>query len=512
MGGAPARLPAPLCAALAGLALVAALPPLGFWPAALALVPLFVLTARAPGFRGAFGSGFWFGLGFYVPYLLWLPLSLGQPDWFGPFFWLLYPPLVLLLATFWGLTTGLVRAVAGSGRAVLLFLPAAWVLTELLRHLGYFAFPWGTLGYLWLDTPVAQLAEFTGVNGLSLFTAGLAALLALPFVPAAVPGRGRVAGPVAALLLLASAWGAGLFLTPEVAEPERTTLLLQPDLDPFGRLSTPGGDLHRQTQLTAEALADMDGTPDLVVWPEGSLLGLDPEGSRGAELRRDIQQSAPDSAFIVGGRGRAADGGRNRAWLLEEAAVSGLYDKTVLVPFGETWPFIDALPGLYSTVFGFLGTGLLDNTTAGAERPALPAGSGTDGFDLGVYICYESVFPAVTADEVAAGAEVLVNITNDAWFARGTGARQHYDMGRMRAIETRRWVLRSGLDGITGVIDPTGRSVQELPRNTPGSLEAHWSPLQELTFYVRSRHLLLPFAAAWLLAGSAARLLRHARR
>lgn len=507
------RMRVAILATASGLLLVTALPPLGVWPAAAALAVPFVLAARSRSFRGAFAAGFWFGTAFYLPYLLWLPLSLGQPDWFGPFFWLLYPPLVLLLATFWGLTTGLARAAAGGGRLLLAVLPGAWLLTELLRHTGYFAFPWGTLGYLWLGTPVAQLAEYAGANGLSLFTAVLAALLAVPFVPAHKGSRNRGwPAPLLALVLLTAAWAAGTLAEPEPGEPQRTALLLQPDLDPFGRLGTPGGDLAIQTELTTQGVERSGITPDLVVWPEGSLLGLDPEGTRGAELRRGIQAAAPDSTFVIGGRGRAADGGRNRAWVLDGGMITGVYDKTVLVPFGETWPFIDALPGLYRTVFGFLGIGLLDNTTPGTHRNALSTGTGPDAFGSGVYICYESVFPQVAADEVRSGAEVLVNITNDAWFARGNGARQHYDMGRLRAIETRRYVLRSGLDGITGVIDPAGRSVEELPRNTAGSLLVRWEPRTEITFSVRFAHLLLPLAGAWCAAGAAARFLRHGQR
>src|SRR5690554_5232537 len=173
-----------IIAAACGVLLSVALPPSGFWPALLALGPLFVLVSTSSGFRRAFALGFWFGIGFFSLYLLWLPASLSQPDWFGPFFWVLYPLLLLVLGTFWGLTCGLSRLVGGRGRSTLLLLPAAWVITELLRTVGYFAFPWGTLGYTWLDTPVAQLADLVGVSGLSLLGVGLVALLVTPFVPA----------------------------------------------------------------------------------------------------------------------------------------------------------------------------------------------------------------------------------------------------------------------------------------------------------------------------------------
>ena len=505
MTGSARREPLLLQAAVAlacGTILTLALPPTGFWPALLALVPLFALTASAAGPRRAFALGFWFGVGFFGLYLLWLPASLSQPDWFGPFFWALYPPLVAILGCFWGLTCSLSRLVGGRGRATLLLLPAAWTLSELLRASGYFAFPWGTLGYMWLDTPVAQLADLIGVNGLSLLSLALVALVAVPFSGSGRSARGAgLLAPLAALLLLGGSWLAGSQRHWNAEPTTHTALLVQPDLDPFGRLGTPRSELLVQTQLTADGLRG--GTPDLVVWPEGSLLGLDVEGPGGPDILREIQAAAPESPFVIGGRGWSERGAHNRAWLLSGSQLSGSYDKSVLVPFGETWPFMDSLAGLYRFVFGLLQIGMLQNTAPGLDRPALPFAAGA----AGVYICYESVFPQVTADLARNGAGVLVNITNDAWFARGNGARQHYDMGRMRAIETRRYVLRAGLDGITGVVDPAGTSVAELPRDTPGSLTADFSLSERQTPYVRHGSLLWLVLGVWLLAGTGSRFL-----
>src|SRR5690606_40452666 len=97
----------------------------------------------------------------------------------------------------------------------------------------------------------------------------------------------------------------------------------------------------------------------------------------------------------------------------------------------------------------------------------------------------------------------------DAWFARGNGARQHFDMGRMRAIETRRYILRAGLDGITGVVDPNGRGVAELPRDTPGTMLAHYSVSEERTVFVQHGSLLWLLLAVWAVAGAGGRFLIH---
>lgn len=491
-----------------GVLLTLSLPPAGFWPAALALVPLLVLVARSAGFRRAFALGFWFGIGFFSLYLLWLPASLSQPDWFGPFFWALYPPLVAILGCFWGLACGLCRLVGGEGRGTLLLLPVAWTVTELLRNVGYFAFPWGTLGYMWLDTPLAQLADLVGVNGLSLLTLTIVALLSAPFVPPlSRPRHDRVwLAPVFGAVLLLAAWLSGAQRFVEPGPTTHTALLVQPDLDPFGRLASPRAELLVQTNLTADGSSGQ--SPDLVVWPEGSLLGFDLNSPASSQLLADIQQSSPGSAFVVGGRGVSERGSHNRAWLLQDSRFTGSYDKSVLVPFGETWPLMDSLSGFYRFVFGLLQVGMLQDTAPGLERPALQVAAAAD-WQVGVYICYESVFPQVTADLVGNGAGVLVNITNDAWFARGNGARQHFDMGRMRAIETRRYILRAGLDGITGVVDPNGRGVAELPRDTPGTMLAHYSVSEERTVFVQHGSLLWLLLAVWAVAGAGGRFLIH---
>lgn len=496
-----------LIAAASGIVLTLAMPPSGVWLAALALAPLFVLTAQAGGFRRAFSVGFWFGAGFFSLHLLWLPASLSQPDWFGPFFWVLYLPMILILGSFWGLATGLSRLAGGRGRGTLLLLPAAWIFTELLRHTGYFAFPWGTLGYMWLDTPVAQYADLIGVNGLSLVVTSVIALLVTPFIaPVSRPRRdlGRIAAPVLGVLLIAGMWFSGDLRLTGPEEPTHTALLVQPNLDPFGRLGTPGGDLQIQNLLTAEAMSGLSSQPDLVVWPEGSVLGFDLDAAGSASVRAEITEAASGSPVIAGGRGFSERGNHNRAWLLEDGQVTDSYDKTVLVPFGETWPLMDSLEGAYRTVFSLLQIGMLENTAAGLDRTPLAVG-GADPFQAGIYICYESVFPQVTADTVAAGADVLITITNDAWFARGNGARQHFDMGRMRAIETRRYVLRSSLDGITGVVDPNGVTVSELPRNVASTLLAEFTPRDDLSIYVQYGGLLWWLLGIWLLAGAGGR-------
>ncbi len=473
-----------LVAAAAGVVLALALPPNGVWPLVLVLAVPFALTARAADVRAAFVVGASFGLGFFAVYVAWLPLSFAEPGLLGPWYWALHPFMLAILAAMWGAVTAIARAVGGRGAATLLVLPLYWLVAEVLRATGYFAFPWGTLGYAWLGTPVVQVADSIGVTGLSLVVAVAAALLALPFAPnvRGRSSRGRWAAPVgaAALLALMWAWGATAIGQHEVPA-DRTALLVQGNVDPFGRATTAAQELSVHVGLTRAAVDAMAAAPDLVVWPEGAVLGTELEGARGEGGRSAIQAAAPTSSFVVGGRARVEGGGANAAYALSGGQLDGRYDKHVLVPFGERWPLLEQVPGLYRAVFGLLGMPLLANTVPGPGPATLVTGVGP----VGVGICYESVFPTVSAAMARLGAGVLVVITNDAWFARGDGARQHLDMGRLRAIENRRWLLRAGNDGVTAAIDPYGRIAAELPRGVPDTLAVRFGTTDSVTFYAR---------------------------
>lgn len=491
-----------------------ALPPLGWWPAAIALVVPFAAIANARAGRRAFSVGFWFGLPFFAIYVSWLPRSL--TELLGPGFWFVFPFMVAILAAFWGLTGWATWHLSGGGgRRTLFLLPVTWVLVEWARTQGYFAFPWGTLGYAFLETPVAQLADTVGVYGLSMLVTVPAALIALPLVTPRTGGFGDgvvrlLLAPAAASLLLAVAFMVGetrlpteaatavpaagdfgdlsVAATTGAAQPY-AALLVQGNSDAFGRLESARSELDRHVALTAEAvearLSVGLGAFDLVVWPEGAVLGYEFEGPAGEDLRAVISDSAAGAPVITGGRAYVGDASFNSLFSVQAGDLVGRYDKHYLVPFGERWPFIQSVPWLYRVVFNAMGLPMLAGTTAGAS----PAPLSTSLAPVGAFICYESVFPQVQRQLASRGAQVLVLSTNDAWFAVGAGARQHFDMGRLRAIETRRWLLRAGNDGITAAVDPYGSVTAELARGVAGTLAVGFALRDDLTPWVRYGHL-----------------------
>lgn len=481
------RLPLALAA---GVVLATAMPPTQLVPALLGLVLAFHLIASATGPKSAFFVGASTAAGFFTLHVLWLPASFGA--FFGPAFWATYPAMIAALAAIWGANAAFARWAGRGGHGTLLVLATSWVAVEWLRSIGFLGFPWGTLGYAWLDTGLAQWADVIGVHGLSLATTLLAASFAWPFVGEGGttarrhgPSAADLAFPVALAVLTAAAWWGGLQRAeawwwghPDI--PLRA-LLVQGNVDPFGRAISANQELGVHVALTAQGIDAADTPPDLIVWPEGAVIGFPLEGFRGEPARRAITEALPDATYLVGGRARVEGGGANAVYALRGDTVLGRYDKHVLVPFGERWPWLDAAAPVYRAIFSTFGLPMLTNTVPGEVPTPLPSGIGS----VAAYVCYESVFPYVARTMVAHGAGVLVNVTNDAWFARGAGAEQHFDMGRMRAIETRRWLVRAGNDGITGAVDPTGTVRATLPRRTEGTLEVAFATSDVVTPYVR---------------------------
>ncbi len=507
-GGGAAGL---LVSAGSGAILSLALPPHGNPLFALALVPLFTLVAVAGTRRRAFWLGAAFALPFFALYILWLPRSFSQPSILGPAFWAVYPGMLVILACMWGFVTWAARALGGRGAGTLWLLPSFWVLMEWARTQGYLGFPWGTLGYLWLDTPVAQLAAIVGTYGLSLIVTTAAALFAAPLVsllrmrvpPARVglrrqrPARRSpwaLGAPLLAVAGLALVYGLGQARLPAAgAGPvaDHSAVVVQGNVDPFGRALGASQELDVHTSLTSMGVAGGATAPDLVVWPEGAVLGYSVENLRGQAIRDVVQAAAPASTFIFGGRAYDGDHSFNSAYSMTDRQLVDRYDKAYLVPFGERWPLLEVAAPLYRAVFGLFNLPLLANTTPGHGPVPLDTPEGL----AATYICYESVFPQVTRRMVADGGQLLVNITNDAWFSRGNGAQQHFDMGRMRAIETHRYLLRSGNDGITAVVDPYGRVQAQLPQHVASFLRADYALLDDLTPFVRFGSLWIPLLA-----------------
>jgi apolipoprotein N-acyltransferase len=230
--------------------------------------------------------------------------------------------------------------------------------------------------------------------------------------------------------------------------------------------------LRAHLALTEKHAADIE--PSLVVWPENALSTyLESDPFAVAQLMRLATRYHTD---ILLGAPRYENGRTyNSARLIRASGRDGgYYDKQHLVLFAETSPLAPPAPAGPSES----PTEFTAGNRAGVLQSFVP---------LGVSICHEVLYPDLVSAAVREGAEVLVNISNDGWLDGGYGAasRQHFAMAAFRAVETRRYLVRAATTGVSGVIDPYGRVVEERAPGTVGVGSTRVSGRRGITPYVR---------------------------
>lgn len=365
-------------------------------------------------------------------------------------------------------------------RRALLLAPAAWVAIELART-RISGFPWDLLGITEVSNiPLARIATVTGVYGLSF-----------------------------EIMIVNSAWTAAFLVRREKRMPLVIAVIAATVVLQAGRLvpapPLPTDKMATLVQANVPILEGTDWTRDYFNTTLNELSGLsvNPSGSTHAELIVWPESPAPfytsDPVFrsalsniarqgntwvLAGSIGitNASQSPQQPTTIYNSAQLVGptgewiaRYDKVHLVPFGEYVPF--------KRLFGFAGglTKEVGDFSRGTSRVALVA----DESKLGVFICYESIFPDEVRRFAAHGAQVLVNISNDGWYGDSGAYAQHLKQARMRAVENGRWLLRDTNTGVTTSIDPYGRIVASVPRKVRTALQAPYALSNETTFYTR---------------------------
>jgi len=471
-------------AVIGGGALYAlALPPFDLAPAAwITLVPLLVFV-RGATTRAAFGWGALYGFASALACTWWLAQAIAGYFAYGIVVGALATGAayaVAVSATFGSFAVGAARLLGpGHGWGGRLATASLWVAVELVRArlLGQ---PWALLGYTQHElTPLIQMASVTGVYGVS-FVVALGNLA----VAEAWARRRQGAAPWAALRVLAPAAVAVLALVvaghlavaaDRPAGAGRRVLVVQSNVPPAFQWTRP----YAESQFLALAkltnAAAATHRPELIVWPEHALpLYLEQEPALAKQLDGIARRAEAD--LVLGGP-RHADGQTYNSVRLVRPGrgTVATYDKQRLVPFAE------APPPFAATAAG--GRHDSPRAFAAGTEPGLLAGT----MALGASICHEALYPEVTNGAVAAGAEVLVNLANDGWLDGewGVAGRQHFAMAKLRAVETRRPLVRAATTGISGVIDPFGRVVTATAPNVPAVAGATVIPRHGLTPYVR---------------------------
>jgi len=359
----------------------------------------------------------------------------------------------------------------GRNRALILA-PFFWVAAEILWE-WIVGFPWQPLGTAQVDNiPLSRIATWTGVYGLSFEIALVNTALAAAFLLPRERRRTMLTAAMGAAMILQL----GVLVKPAPSRPTHIATLVQQNI-PILEPTQWTYDFYRQTLADLSSISTAPpGTsatkPGLILWPESpSPFFLD--DARFRQIISSIAQKM-QSYVVVGGIGMTPDRRplNSAALIAPDGAWVARYDKIHLVPFGEYVP----------SVFFFVRkiTKEAGDFARGTERTVF-----NGGYKLGVFICYESVFPDEVRIFARNGAQLFANISNDEWFGPWSAPAQHLNMVRMRAIENQRWVLRATNNGITVSIDPYGRVVSRAPRNVRTTLEAPFGLESDTTFYTR---------------------------
>lgn len=495
----------------------AGLSPLGF----ICLAPLFAVVHRSSWVAAPF-YGVFFGYISYVLFNYWLgtfhPLTLVVvPPIYAAYFLLVLPALKLADTLFpaWGFVLQ----------------SAVWVCYEyFLKSNGYLAYSYGDIGYTQYSfIPFIQIADALGVWGVSLMvvypSAFIGNALSRGLQHLRESWRSRL-GPAAVYV---AAFGAvvlyGLFTQVDTSQSRQWKVaLVQQDVDPWKG----GYNAYRQSLdvLLRQSRRAIMQNPDIVIWSETSFVPAIDWHTRYRpdtetyglvkELRAFLDtQTVP---YVVGNddgelkRVEENDEVRvdfNAAILFDKGRIVDTYRKLHLVPFTEGFPFEKQLPGIYQW--------LKNADTHFWEKGKVYTVFEADGVRFSTPICFEDTFGYLCRGFVTQGAQVLVNMTNDAWSFSVPCAMQHMTMAVFRAVENRRSVVRSTNGGMTTIIDPNGRILSTLAPFTEGYLlGAVPVYTQTTTFYTRWGDwfpwVLLIVSAAALAAGVSLRFRRGRRR
>ncbi|MBN1828052.1 MAG: apolipoprotein N-acyltransferase [Deltaproteobacteria bacterium] len=467
------------------LCLVLSFPPVNLsflvW---LALVPFFfAVNSKSP--KEALKTGWFTGFLYSAGLLYWVTVVMVH---YGSLHFLSALMIAALLAGYCGLYTGLFAAGLAyfSNRKLPVALVAAplWTVLEFIKGTILSGFPWEPLGNaLYDDAIFIQIVDVTGIYGLTFLI-----VLVNSVVYDALTAKNRrfiLAAGAAALLLVSSTVLYGVLRIDDVLKIMKSGDVLEVAIiqgnvdqtvkwDPAYQEQT----VHMYRDLSLGNEGKGKGTR-LIVWPETAMpFFFQEEGN----YRSVVLDTAIDgnSYLLFGSPSYGYRGDHpvfyNSAYLRNPYGdVTGRYDKVHLVPFGEYVPcqkFLFFIDKLVQGVGDFApGTG------------AVPLRA--DGLKLGVLICYEAIFPYLSRGYNRQGADILVNITNDAWFGKTSAPYHLLSMAAVRAVETRSYLLRAANTGISAIIDPLGRIVAQSPLFTRAVINGTVSPVRIETLYTR---------------------------
>ena len=360
--------------------------------------------------------------------------------------------------------------------AAFLSAPFIWVSLEYLKsHMSFMALPWILLGHSqYRYSAVIQISAITGTFGVSFLIVmansalawGISELFSASGIslkninPNGIRKIGIVLMPAIFLVAAVLIYG-HTRLAESISGKKVKVAVVQGNIDPSIKWDPKysGSIMKIYTDLTRQSITDK---PDLVVWPESATPG---SVTRHQNLSIMIAALARQvSALIIFGstmQGKFKQNNtiklkyHNSAFLISQTSIpkeNNRYNKIRLLPFGEYLPYKDTIP------WSWLGISKVGDFVPGDRLTVfrLP------GFRFGVTICWEDIFPGLVRQLVQNGAQLIINITNEAWFGETAAPYQFLSMSVFRAVENRVFVVRCANTGISCFIDPAGRIVSRV--------------------------------------------------
>ncbi len=424
-----------------------------------ALVPLLYMFRYQLSVKEAFFYPFLSGVVFFSCLLYWLA-GVTIPG---------MVVLILWLSLFYGVFGSCVRYIFKSSMNFLA-IPLLWVILEYARGCLLTGFPWGLLGYSqYANISLIQITDLTGAYGVSFILAAFNTALAAW----AIRSKKKITYLVIALLLIITAvtYGKTRFENYYVRGTFKASVI-QGNIPQKHKWDSDFADeiIEEYVNLTEKAVT-VDA-PSMVVWPETSYPYLiENENEAPPEMAEVIKKwKTPLLAGVVLNRKGEYF---NSAILFDaHAEVSGVYNKTHLVPFGEYIPLKETFSFLRDHIDKPIGNfergekydlfSIRSVTLKSSEEIKTRR---TDFYKFGVLICFEDIFPYITRNFVKGGAHFMVNITNDAWFGQTSAARQHLMASVFRAVENRVPIIRAANTGVSCFIDSTGKILKVAEKN-----------------------------------------------
>jgi apolipoprotein N-acyltransferase len=410
--------------------------------------------------------------------------------------------VMLLLALYLGLYVSLFSAgvvfLRSRGIREVVSAPVLWTVLEYAKSYLLTGFPWENLAYsLHEHITFIQIADITGIYGIA-FVIVVINCLVFDLLTTGVTRKQMLAELTAGCLLVLIVAGYGIYRTGALEsymkdiEPVKVSLI-QGNIDQSikwdPQFQEETLDIYKRLSLEASA-----SDPYLIVWPETATPFFFQNTD---DKHRDILQIAGQTgSYLLFGSPRyerrmGRNFLKNSAYVISpDSEITGRYDKIHLVPFGEYVPLRNLLFFIDKLVVGagdFIPGSGLSPIMMGKEK-------------AGVLICYEGIFPEISREYRRKGIDLLVNITNDAWYGKTSAPYQHLSMAAFRAVENRVYIVRAANTGISAIVDPTGKIVSKTGLFEQGILNETVKFIRLKTFYSMYGDLFVYICIVFMLA------------